>query len=126
MTTERSLESVDKVVVHAKLDPADLLPQSQTLYFADELLDQDSVRLMEVDKHLADALEAGQTLVLRGREDDGAVLCTQDKTYDVKEAETSNSLLVLDDLAFSDRADHGLDGHLGLRRQQQHIGASLQ
>lgn len=34
---------------------------------------------MEVDKALADVLQEGQTVVVRGGEDDSAVLCTKDK-----------------------------------------------
>jgi hypothetical protein len=38
------------------------------------------------------------SLVFRGTKDENAVLCTHSRTYDVKEAETSNSLLLLPDL----------------------------
>lgn len=38
------------------------------------------------------------SLVFRGTKDENAVLCTNKQTYDVKEAETSNSLLLLPDL----------------------------
>lgn len=38
------------------------------------------------------------SLVFRGTKDENAVLCTRSRTYDVKEAETSNSLLLLPDL----------------------------
>ena len=37
--------------------------------------------------------------MLRGSSDDGAVLCTQNATFSVKEAETSNSLLLVPSLA---------------------------
>ena len=36
--------------------------------------------------------------ILRGSSEDGAVLCTQSATFSVKEAETSNSLLVVPSL----------------------------
>jgi sister chromatid cohesion protein DCC1 len=38
------------------------------------------------------------SLIFRGSKDENAVLCTHNQTYDVKEAETSNSLLLLPDL----------------------------
>jgi sister chromatid cohesion protein DCC1 len=38
------------------------------------------------------------SLIFRGTKDENAVLCTHNQTYDVKEAETSNSLLLLPDL----------------------------
>lgn len=42
-----------------------------------------------------------------GDPDENVVLCTSDKTYDVKEAETSNSLLLVPELLFA--ASTGLD-----------------
>jgi hypothetical protein len=36
----------------------------------------------------------------RGEEEESVVLCTSTHTFDVKEAETSNSLLLLPDLSF--------------------------
>lgn len=44
---------------------------------------------------------------LLGDPDENVVLCTGNKTYDVKEAETSNSLLLIPDLLFA--ASSGLD-----------------
>lgn len=34
-------------------------------------------------------------MVIRGDKDEGAVLCTGSKTYDIKEAEISNSMLLV-------------------------------
>jgi sister chromatid cohesion protein DCC1 len=39
-------------------------------------------------------------LLCRGEEEESVVLCTSTHTFDVKEAETSNSLLLLPDLSF--------------------------
>ena len=82
----------------------DLLPLSQIVSFDSTQFDQNVVKLMEVDKGLADALETGDTLVFRGEAEDGVVLCSADKTYDVKEAETSNSLLLLDGVSWPQEA----------------------
>lgn len=99
-TISRDFEAIDKVVKHAKLEPEGLLPVSQTIYFGDELLDQEEYKLIEVDKNIADMLENEESsLVFRGDDDDVAVLCTKDKTYDIKEAETSNGILLLDGLS---------------------------
>ena len=85
------------------------------------------LKLLEMPPHLADSLAEGEMLTLRflkvvklflscsdsncgfcvhikiihfqrGDSDDGAVLCTQNATFSVKEAETSNSLLVVPSL----------------------------
>ena len=36
--------------------------------------------------------------MIRGDKDEMAVLCTKDKTYDIKEAEISNSMLIIPQL----------------------------
>ena len=101
--SERSLEEVDKVVRLAKLDPSELMPCSQALAFSGRLLDQSRVLLVEVDAAQADALEAGDHMVMRGKEEDGVVMCTSEgRTFDVKEAETSNSLVVVESLSLPD------------------------
>ena len=73
----------------------------------EKLLTHVFFRLIEVDSDLANTLEEGQELVFRGDEDDNAVLCTNNKTYEIKEAETSNSILILDNLTFPDSKDAG-------------------
>ncbi|TRY76408.1 hypothetical protein TCAL_00031 [Tigriopus californicus] len=100
MTLERTIEDIDKVVLHAKLDPEDLMPQSQVLHFDSNPLDLTQLRLVEMEPTLAEGLIQGQILTFRGQDQDSLVLCTQDQTFDVKEAETSNSLLIMDRLEF--------------------------
>lgn len=42
------------------------------------------------------------SVVFKGDPSESAVLCTNTKTYDVKEAETSNSILLIPELSFPD------------------------
>lgn len=44
-------------------------------------------------------------VVFRGSREDKAVLCTDDKTFEVKEAETSNSLLLLPTLKLAEECE---------------------
>ncbi|KAJ2941258.1 hypothetical protein O0L34_g3456 [Tuta absoluta] len=62
---------------------------------------------MQLDDNLLKEIEAGNTLMFKGDPEENVVLCTDNKTYDVKEAETSNSLLVIPNLLFA--ASTGLD-----------------
>ena len=55
----------------------------------------DDIKLLEVSKDLANSISAGDILTIRGDETENAVMCSRDKTYDIKEAETSNSLLLV-------------------------------
>ncbi|XP_059055968.1 sister chromatid cohesion protein DCC1 isoform X2 [Achroia grisella] len=55
---------------------------------------------MLLDANLLTEIESGNELLFKGNPDDNVVLCTSNKTYDVKEAETSNSLLLVPDLLF--------------------------
>jgi len=91
---ERSLGDVSDMITHAKLIESDLLPLSQVVSFTDELMGDD-IKLLEVSKDIANSLTSGDILTIRGHEDENAVICSRDKTYDIKEAETSNSLMLV-------------------------------
>ncbi|XP_068081058.1 sister chromatid cohesion protein DCC1 isoform X2 [Anabrus simplex] len=58
-----------------------------------------------MDNDLINILKEGQSLVFRGSGEENVVLCTNSQTYDVKEADTSNSLLLLSDFRWSCEAD---------------------
>jgi len=62
---------------------------------------------MELPSKIAALLQEGETLVIRGDGTDSAVLCTSNMTFDLKEAETSNSLLVVDGLYYPDKNSKG-------------------
>ncbi|KAL1922885.1 uncharacterized protein VTP21DRAFT_9261 [Calcarisporiella thermophila] len=51
-------------------------------------------RLIELPKDVEDALVNGQEIYIKGSPDDEAVLCTNDKTYALREVHLSNSLLL--------------------------------
>ncbi|KPJ19707.1 Sister chromatid cohesion protein DCC1 [Papilio machaon] len=57
---------------------------------------------MQLDDKLLKEIESGNSLVFKGDLDENVVLCTEDKTYDVKEAETSNSLLLVPNLLYAE------------------------
>ncbi|XP_054275596.1 sister chromatid cohesion protein DCC1 isoform X2 [Macrosteles quadrilineatus] len=80
------------MIKHAKLEEEDLKPLSQAIYFSSKF---DEYKLLELNSQILSSLTEGQRVVFRGCKDDKAVLCTNDKTFEVKEAETSNSLLLL-------------------------------
>jgi len=46
--------------------------------------------------------------MFKGDKNESAVLCTKTKTYDVKEAETSNSILLLPKLTFPDEESNNI------------------
>jgi len=103
----RGVEDVERVVQLAKLDPTDLRPQCQTLTFADDLADQNNVIFLEMDAEEVAKLSDGQAVTFRGLPDDSAMLCTKERTFDIKEAETSNSLLVAPSLRLPEALDDG-------------------
>lgn len=95
----RKVEDVSQVILHAKLEEKDLRPLTQVLYFDDDFPEY---KILELDKELFSCLKEGDKLVFRGQKSDKAVLCTKNKTYDIKEAETSNSVLLIPELKFAD------------------------
>ena len=65
----------------------------------------ENVKLLEVTKDVAQALKVGEVMTIRGDLEENAVLCSSNRTFDIKEAETSNSLLLLDKVALPDNVD---------------------
>ncbi|XP_029641247.1 sister chromatid cohesion protein DCC1-like [Octopus sinensis] len=92
----RTVEEVKKVLTYAKIQPSEFKPFVQCINFS-ESLENENLKLLEIDASIMDSLVEGQQVVIRGDKADGAVLCTEEKTYELKEAETSNSLLILPD-----------------------------
>jgi len=101
---DRTLEDVSTMVQHAKLIQSDLMPLTQILCFKNRLMGEE-FKLLEVSSDIANSIEEGDTLIVRGEEGDNSVICSQNKTYDIKEAETSNSVLLVDRLSFPDQID---------------------
>uniref|UniRef100_A0A8D0E8Y4 Sister chromatid cohesion protein DCC1 n=1 Tax=Salvator merianae TaxID=96440 RepID=A0A8D0E8Y4_SALMN len=93
-TTMRSREEVEATLQVAKLEAAELLPTVQCLSF-DVRADAAECFLLQLEPELCVELEAGRSLVIRGDRDEHAVLCSKDKTYEMKIADTSNTLLFI-------------------------------
>ncbi|XP_063919586.1 sister chromatid cohesion protein DCC1 [Zophobas morio] len=98
----RSLNNINEMLHLAKLNENDILPTSQTIYFTKNNLYNNDYKILELDQHLLEVLKEGQTLYIKGDDDENVVLCTDNQTYDVTGAETSNSLLVVNNLNFYD------------------------
>jgi len=92
---DRCLGDVTDMISHAKLIESDLLPLSQVVSFTTSMMGEE-IKLLEVTKDVAECLKSGDILTIRGDEFENAVLCSRNKTFDIKEAETSNSLMMLD------------------------------
>ncbi|KAG9478650.1 sister chromatid cohesion protein DCC1 [Eleutherodactylus coqui] len=90
----RSGEEVEATLQIAKLNVEDLRSTVQCLTFSETFTSGD-YSLMELDDTLCKEIEAGRSLVIRGDKGDHAVLCSQNKTYDLKIADTSNLLLFI-------------------------------
>ncbi|KAK6490875.1 sister chromatid cohesion protein DCC1-like isoform X1 [Huso huso] len=92
----RTLDEVQATLQIAKLNVDDLKPVIHCLSFGENISSGDYC-LMELDDTLCKHIEAGKSLVIRGDKDEHAVLCSEDKTYDLKIADTSNLLLFIPD-----------------------------
>ncbi|XP_036119684.1 sister chromatid cohesion protein DCC1 [Molossus molossus] len=93
----RTRDEVDATLQIAKLNPAELLPAVQCLGFRPgaSAAAAGDFCLLELEPALCQQLEAGRSMVIRGDKDEQAVLCSKDKTYDLKIADTSNMLLLI-------------------------------
>ncbi|XP_077127514.1 sister chromatid cohesion protein DCC1 isoform X1 [Ranitomeya variabilis] len=90
----RSREEVEATLQIAKLTVEDLRSSVQCLTFSASFSAGD-YSLIELDETLCAEMEAGGSLVIRGDQGDHAVLCSQNQTYDLKIADTSNLLLFI-------------------------------
>lgn len=89
----------------AKLTEDDIKPISQTIYFTSKNLYNNDYKLMQLDTYLQKEINEGNTLYIKGDEEEEVVICTQNKTFHVTETETSNSLLLVEGLKFSENID---------------------
>ncbi|XP_053916623.1 sister chromatid cohesion protein DCC1 [Cuculus canorus] len=92
----RSRAEVDATLQTAKLNPAELLPVVHCLSFGPRA-GAGECCLLQLEPALCAELEAGRSLVIRGEKDEQVVLCSKDKTYEMKIADTSNMLLFIPD-----------------------------
>lgn len=103
----RSLEEVRATLQIAKLKEEDLQKTIHCLSFGENV--SSAYCLMELDETLCKHIEAGQSLVIRGDTDERAVLCSSDKTYDLKIADTSNLLLFLPECKTPEQLNDSLE-----------------
>jgi len=104
----RTVEDATLLIHHAKLTPEELLPTTQTLEFSSDYGQHHGI-LMEMDNKLLENVLEGEKIILRGEEDDAVVLCTKGKTYEVREAELSNQLVMVPNMKLPDDIDKNSD-----------------
>ncbi|CAD7089395.1 unnamed protein product [Hermetia illucens] len=97
----RNLEDVKSIIKHAKLDDRNLTQITQAVYYPDGKINASDLKLLELDNHLLQQIKQGQTIQFKGGLNDKVVLCTESKTYEVKEAEISNSLMLVPNFKFA-------------------------
>ncbi|KAK5892608.1 hypothetical protein CesoFtcFv8_012969 [Champsocephalus esox] len=98
----RTLEEVQATLQIAKLQDEELQKTIHCLSFGDNVSSADYC-LLELDDTLCKLIETGESLVIRGDADEHAVLCTKDRTYDLKIADTSNMLMFVPDCRTPDQ-----------------------
>ncbi|EAA07032.4 AGAP010703-PA [Anopheles gambiae str. PEST] len=93
----RSIDDVRTIVQHAKLDHKNLTNTAQAIYYPrnEEGHDIGNIKLLEVDEHILEEIKKGSEICFKGALNEKVVLCTESRTYEMKEAEISNSLLLV-------------------------------
>lgn len=91
----RTREEIHKSLELAVIKESDLQNVTQILYSAQEHDIEKHIKLLELDEHLIEAINKGDSLTFQGNKKDFAVLCTKNRTYDIREAGTSNSCLLV-------------------------------
>ncbi|XP_076672058.1 sister chromatid cohesion protein DCC1 isoform X1 [Andrena cerasifolii] len=92
------LGEVRETLELAIIKESDLRNMTQLLYSVPECIENKHTKLLELDEQLLATINKGDSLMFQGNEHDSVVLCTKNRTYDVKEAGTSNSCLLVPNL----------------------------
>ncbi|KAJ8977953.1 hypothetical protein NQ317_008145 [Molorchus minor] len=98
--SERSLEEINEILTLAKLNESEIKSTSQAIYFTSKNLYENNYKLLQPDSHLLKELNVGNTLYIKGDDDEEVVICSETQTFHVTCAETSNSLLLVNNLLF--------------------------
>ncbi|KAJ8673205.1 hypothetical protein QAD02_004467 [Eretmocerus hayati] len=99
-----SSEEIEQLLRLSGIEPSEVAPIVQSLYTTISLDENCGYRVIELDQHLLETLSIGDSLSFRGDENEPAVLCTATRTYEVKEAETSNTCIVVEGMKLKDDA----------------------
>ncbi|XP_050510050.1 sister chromatid cohesion protein DCC1 [Diabrotica virgifera virgifera] len=105
---ERCLKEVENILSLAKLSKDDIKPLSQAIYFTEQNLYNHNFRLLQLDPRLLQEITEGSELCFKGEKDEELVICSETQTFQVVEAETSNSLLLVNDMKFPKDIDDSL------------------
>nr|SVE73685.1 EOG090X09TV [Daphnia atkinsoni] len=95
---DRNLQQVNTILNLAKLDESDIKKESHVLQFIPQIFDSKKVKLLEVSKDTLEYISSGECLFIKGGEDAHVIICSNSNTFELKEAETSNSLLLMPSL----------------------------
>ncbi|XP_015112003.1 sister chromatid cohesion protein DCC1 [Diachasma alloeum] len=102
----RSAEEIEETLKLAGISPNKLMKSTQVLYSnlkqRPEADKNRKLMLVEMDQHLVSCVEESQELCFKSVGDGHIVLCSNTRTYEVKEAEMSNSLVLVPDLKLSE------------------------
>ncbi|XP_076629058.1 sister chromatid cohesion protein DCC1 isoform X1 [Colletes latitarsis] len=100
----RRLDEVRETLELAAVKESSLQNVTQILYSMSERDSETRIKLLELDEHLLETIKVGNSLMFKGNKQDSVVLCTKSQTYDIKEAETSNSCILIPNLNLSKQA----------------------
>ncbi|XP_065085965.1 sister chromatid cohesion protein DCC1 [Ochlerotatus camptorhynchus] len=92
---QRSVDDVQSIIQYAKLDHNNLTNTAQAIYYPDTDQDMSRLKLIEADDHILQQIKEGKSVSFKGALNEKVVICTESRTYEVKEAEISNSLLLV-------------------------------
>ncbi|KOC69042.1 Sister chromatid cohesion protein DCC1, partial [Habropoda laboriosa] len=94
----RTIEEVRETLELAAVKESGLQNITQIVYSEQEHDVGKCIKLLELDEHLMETISKGDSLTFQGNKEDTVVLCTKNQTYDIKEAETSNSCMLVPNL----------------------------
>ncbi|GFW80166.1 sister chromatid cohesion protein DCC1 [Trichonephila clavipes] len=104
MAGNDDLAYAKKKINLARLEESEVSPVIQSLTLQDN---HDDICLLELNPEVFANITEGQVLTIRGDPEDSAVICNKTTTFELKEAETSNSLLLMPEMFWPDQCKGG-------------------
>ncbi|GFT07144.1 sister chromatid cohesion protein DCC1 [Nephila pilipes] len=104
MASNNDLAYAKKKINLARLEESEVSPGIQSLTLQEN---QDDICLLQLNPEIFANITEGQVLTIRGNAEDCAVICNKTSTFELKEAETSNSLLLMPEMLWPENCENG-------------------
>ncbi|KAK6628879.1 hypothetical protein RUM43_002696 [Polyplax serrata] len=117
---KRTIEDATNMLICAKQKEEEVSSVTQVFYYPTESECKENInnlRLFSIDEEFIKKLESGERFSFKGCNKEKIVFCTEDETYEVKEGDISNSLIICPNLLYNSDLQHHENNERVLKQQ---------